>query len=148
MPEGVPPREEDFYKRLRLRMRHWSQAAGRLHPWLDYLMWAPDLFHLLWKLSRDPQVPQAHKARLLAALVYFISPLDLIPETLLGPAGYADDVALAAYVLSSLLEDVSQKVLARHWAGKGDVLQVIKAILRVARYMLGTGVWAKLRRRL
>lgn len=140
--------DEDFYQRLRLRMRQWLETGGRSHIWVEYLMWAPDLFHLLWRLSLDPQVSVRHKARLLAAMAYFVSPLDLIPEAILGPAAYADDVALAAYVLGSLLEDVNPELLARHWAGSGDVLQVIRAILKVAHRMVGSGLWEKLKRRM
>jgi uncharacterized membrane protein YkvA (DUF1232 family) len=140
--------EEDFYQRLRLSMRRWAEGPGRSHRWVDYLMLAPDLFHLLWRLSRDPEVPLRHKGRLLAAIVYFISPIDLIPEAVFGPAAYADDVALAALVLSSLLEETSPELIARHWAGRRDVLEVIRAILKVARRMVGSGVWSGLRRRM
>lgn len=140
-------KEEDFYQSLRLRMLQWAQTQGRFHRWLEYLMLAPDLFHLLWRLSLDPQVDARLKGRLLAAIVYFVSPLDLIPEAVFGPAAYADDVALAAYVLASILNEVGPELLRRHWAGSQDVLQVLRAVLKVAQSMVGTGLWSKLRQR-
>jgi uncharacterized membrane protein YkvA (DUF1232 family) len=33
-------------------------------------------------------------------IAYIISPLDLLPEGIIGPAGYAEDIALAAYVIN------------------------------------------------
>ena len=57
------------------------------------------------------------KQKVGAAIAYFISPVDLIPEGLVGPAGYIDDVALAAYVLNSILNSVGPEVLEDHWAG-------------------------------
>jgi uncharacterized membrane protein YkvA (DUF1232 family) len=141
-------KDEDFYQTLRLRMLRWAEGHGASHRWIDYLMWAPDLFHLLWRLSLDPEVPARIKGKLLAAMVYFISPWDLIPEAVFGPAAYADDVALAAYVLGSVLEEVGPEVLRRHWAGSQDVLQVIRAVLKVAQKMVGAGIWSRLRQRL
>lgn len=46
---------------------------------------------------RDPVVPMTKKAAIAGALLYFLSPLDLIPDFL--PGGYADDAAviMAAY---------------------------------------------------
>lgn len=140
-------RNRDFYQRLRQRMRSWSRSrAARAGRWTDYLMFAPDLFHLIWKLSLDPEVPAAEKAKLIGAVAYFVSPLDFVPEGLLGPVGYADDVALAAYVLNGLVNKAGPDIVRRHWAGDGDVLEVIGAILNVADRMVGSGVWSKLKR--
>lgn len=46
---------------------------------------------------QDPAVPLAKKAAIGGALLYFLSPFDLIPDFL--PGGYADDAAviMAAY---------------------------------------------------
>ena len=43
----------------------------------------------------DPQTPVKVKATLLAALAYFIMPLDLVPDMLLG-LGFTDDMAVLA----------------------------------------------------
>jgi len=49
----------------------------------------------LFKLSVDARIPLAHKAQLAAAIAYFVSPFDLIPEGLIGPGGFLDDIALS-----------------------------------------------------
>lgn len=39
---------------------------------------------------------------LLLTLLYIISPVDLLPESLLGPVGLADDAILLAYLIKRL----------------------------------------------
>jgi len=140
-------KQADFYQKLRKKLKNYLQSKeGSANKWADYLLWAPDLFHLLCKLSVDKDVPGKEKVKLLAAIAYFISPLDFIPEAILGPAAYADDLALTAYVLNSLLNHVDPEVIRRHWAGDEDVLEVIKKILQVAETMVGKGIWQRLKR--
>ena len=139
-------REEDFYQKLRTKLKKWlAGQEGSQHRWADYLLWAPDLFYLMWKLSTDDRVSQKSKLKLLAAIAYFISPLDLIPEAIFGPGAYVDDIALAAWVLNSLLSETDPQVIRDHWPGEEDVLEVIKKILDVADRMVGSGVWRKLK---
>lgn len=139
---------DDFYRRLRRRLQRWAQSeAGRHHRWTEYLLLAPDLFHLLVTLMLDDEVPAREKARLGLAVAYFVSPLDLLPELVLGPAGLADDIVLAAYVLNGVINHTPRHVVARHWAGEGDVLEVVARLLQVADTMLGAGLAQKLRRR-
>ena len=42
----------------------------------------------------------------LAALLYVVSPVDVVPELLLGPFGLADDVAVAALAVTGLVRSV------------------------------------------
>jgi len=37
------------------------------------------------------------------------------------------------------------KIIKRHWAGEGDVLELIQRILGKADVMIGSGLWAKLK---
>lgn len=61
----------------------------------------------------------------LGALVYVLSPLDLIPEVLLGPFGLGDDLAIATMAVASLFGAAEQ------WVGRtptsefdnGDVVE-------------------------
>ena len=136
---------DDYYRKIRDKTKKWIDSrTGRRHKWSEFILFAPDLFHLLCKLVTDPAVPVKEKSKLVAAIAYFISPIDLIPEAIVGPAGYLDDIALAAYVLSSLLTKTDPAVLQRHWAGDGEVLDLIQRILRVADKMIGSGLWRKL----
>ncbi len=141
----------DFYQNLRSRMREWlSTRNGSTSTWAEYLMFAPDIFHLLCKLAMDSEVPVKERAKLAAAVAYFISPFDLIPEAFAGFIGFADDIALGAYVLNSLVNTCNPEILERHWAGDRDILELIQRILRLGDKMgrtgvLGKGVWRKIR---
>ena len=138
---------DDFYKKLRIKIRDWLKSdEGKNNKFAEYLMFAPDLFHLLCKLSIDKDVPAFEKAKLVGAIAYFVSPVDLIPEVLSGPLGYVDDIALAAYVLNSLVNNIDEEIVKRHWVGDENVLNLIQQILSVADTMLGGGIWEKLRK--
>ena len=136
----------DFYHELRAKVKAWIQTdEGKNYKWAEYLLATPDLFHLLCKLSIDKDVPIKEKAKLAGAIAYFVSPIDLLPEALVGPIGYADDISLAAYVLNQIVNNTDPEIIKRHWAGEGDVLVLIQDILERADKMIGSGLWRKLR---
>jgi uncharacterized membrane protein YkvA (DUF1232 family) len=138
-------RQKDFYQKLRGDISAWLETKiGKENVWGEYILAAPDLFHLLCKLAVDPEVPDFKKIKLAAVLVYFISPLDFLPELFLGPIGYLDDISLTAYVLNELVLDVDPKIVRQHWAGKQDILELIKTILANADKMVGSGIWKKI----
>lgn len=136
---------DDFYKALRARVAAWLEQHGRGFRHAQVLLLAPDLFHLMCRLALDKRVPAPQKAKLAAAIAYFVSPIDLVPEALVGPAGYVDDVALAAYVLNGLVNAGHGQIAEEHWAGEGDVLSAIQQVLAVADELIGAGLWKKIR---
>jgi len=139
--------KQDFYQKMRLDIREWVKSkTGQESQWSEYLLLAPDLFHLLAKLALDKDIPNVEKAKIAGALAYFISPIDLLPEALLGPIGYLDDVALAAYVINSVMKNSDPGVVTKHWAGEQNILDLVQQIVDVASDMLGTKIWDKLKR--
>ncbi len=68
-----------------------------------------------------------------------------MPEAIVGPAGYVDDIALAVYVLNSIINNSSPDVVIKHWKGDQDVLEVVQEILKVADQMIGSSLWKKIR---
>ena len=139
--------DHDFYQKMRADIRNWLQSkTGRSSKWSEYILLAPDLFHLFAKLALDKDVPGSEKIKVGAALAYFVSPIDLLPEAILGPIGYLDDVALAAYVINSVMKNCDHSIITRHWAGEQDVLELVQQIVDVAADMLGNKLWDKLKR--
>lgn len=135
----------NFYEQLRAKLHAWAQSSGgKKSKWVEYLLILPDLFYLLVALALDPEIPAKHKAKLGLVIAYIISPLDLMPEAILGPVGYLDDLTLAAYAINQLVNSVDQKIILRHWKGDGDLLQVIRHIIEVADEMVGSGLWKRL----
>lgn len=59
----------------------------------------------------DPEVPMRYRALLAAATLYFLLPLDMIPD-FLGVIGYTDDAA----VIAAALKTVGTMVSDEHYA--------------------------------
>ena len=78
------------------------------------LIWhLPNFAKLYWRLFRDRRVPLRAKALLVAALLYVLDPVDLLPEFLFPFIGTLDDlvvVVLAArWFISLCPPDVVQE---------------------------------------
>jgi uncharacterized membrane protein YkvA (DUF1232 family) len=138
-------KHRDFYLKMREKINYY--LSKHQSKYADYLLLAPDLFHLLVKLSIDKRVPTEKKAKFIAVIAYFISPLDLLPEFILGPIGYLDDIALSAYILNEYINETDPSIVRELWAGDQDILTTIKNILITADKMIGSGLWKKIRRR-
>lgn len=64
---------------------------------------------ILWKLFNSGEVPAEKKAIIIAALGYFIFPVDLIADIAPG-IGYADDAAALMTALQMTLENINQEL--------------------------------------
>ncbi|MGZ5297420.1 MAG: YkvA family protein [Actinomycetota bacterium] len=84
----------------------------------------PNLLVLFKGLLRDPRVSRGSKAWLWLAVIWLVSPIDLIPEFIpvLGPL---DDAVVAALVLRHVLRTTDGGVLAEHWRGDPATLEAI-----------------------
>ena len=143
--EGLTPSQHDFYQGLRKKIRSYLELAGPGLKYADILLVAPDLFHVLCRLVADKRIPPVQKAKIAATLAYFITPIGVVPEALVGPIGYIDDVALSAYVLNGLLNSEQADIVREHWAGNKDVLEVVRGVLEVADSAIGSGLWRRIK---
>ena len=91
-------------------------ALGRRTQARELATLIPNLLVLFKGLLRDPRVTRGSKAWLWFAVVWLVSPIDLIPEFIpvLGPL---DDAVVAALVLRHVLRTTDRDVLAEHWRG-------------------------------
>ncbi len=139
-------RQFDYYQRLRLKIKKWgSETDEKDQKWMKYILATPDLFHLLCKLAVDSDVPIKKRIKLAGVIAYFMSPIDFLPEEIIGPAGYLDDVSVAAYILNDLINTVDPELIKKHWAGEEDVLKLIQDIIANADKMLGSGLWTTIK---
>ncbi|MDH4112052.1 MAG: DUF1232 domain-containing protein [Actinomycetota bacterium] len=92
----------------------------------------PDLLALCRGLLRDARVPLGSKLLVGGALVWVLSPIDLVPEFIpvLGPL---DDVIVLGLVLRHLVKRAGHDVVADHWRGDPRVLRVALRIAGVER---------------
>ncbi|MGH2630482.1 MAG: YkvA family protein [Actinomycetota bacterium] len=88
----------------------------------------PDLVSLSRGLIGDPRVPLGSKLLVGGALLWLLSPIDLVPEFIpvLGPL---DDIIVVGLVLRHLIKRAGPEVVQEHWRGDARVL---RAALRVA----------------
>ena len=97
----------------------------------NLLMFLPNLATLCFQLLKDGRVPLAEKALFVAAIIYFISPLDFIPDVL-PFIGQIDDLYLIALTLVRLVSRTDERILREHWTGGGDIIQLVDAVIALA----------------
>jgi uncharacterized membrane protein YkvA (DUF1232 family) len=85
----------------------------------------PDLASLLRGLLSDSRVPRGSKVLIGFAILWVISPIDLLPEFLpvIGPL---DDVLVVAVVLRHLVKRAGPEVVRDHW--RGDPMMLERAL--------------------
>lgn len=137
-------RERRLYDRLRAVVVKSDPGDGS--GVRDLLLLLPDLAVLLTRLLRDPRVPPGGKAIALLGMGYLLSPLDLLPDILMGPLGFLDDVIVLAACLSRMLNYVHPDVVRSHWSGQGDALDAIQRVTEWSENLFTRTVPAALRR--
>lgn len=98
-------------------------------------MFLPNMVLLLGRLLKDSRVPTAEKALFLGAIVYVISPLDLIPD-MLPFIGQVDDLYVVALTLLRLVNRTDESVVRQHWSGGGDIIALTDSIANIAPKLL------------
>lgn len=85
----------------RVRRAFWPKLkryAGRL-PFAEDLLAA-------WYCATDPAAPRHVRTVLFAALAYFILPLDLVPDFILG-LGFTDDASVVMMALATIRANIT-----------------------------------------
>jgi uncharacterized membrane protein YkvA (DUF1232 family) len=123
----------EFYQTLR------DRVAGYTGEYADYVLLLPDLFLLITRLMLDGRVEGRHKIYMGAALVYVISPINLISERRFGVLGYLDDLVVVVAALNNLVNEIDPAIVTEHWSGKADLLTSMQRILAQADNLVGVG---------
>lgn len=84
-PEIIGPAEGH---EARVRSRFWKTVRKAIAsiPFIDEVVAA-------YYCALDPETPASVRATLLAALAYFVMPLDIVPDFIIG-LGFTDDITL------------------------------------------------------
>jgi uncharacterized membrane protein YkvA (DUF1232 family) len=136
-----------FYDRIRNTIQRYVDSKGALvGKTAGFLLLVPDVFILLWRLTTDSRVNGKDKVLLGSAVAYYVMPFDLIPEALVGPAGYLDDLVFGVYVLNKILGNVDASILREHWSGGDDVLDSIQNVLNAAESLVGTDLVGRIKK--
>jgi uncharacterized membrane protein YkvA (DUF1232 family) len=70
-------------------------------------------FRLTWRLLRDQQVPFITKLVPLGVLAYVLSPIDFLPDAILG-VGQLDDLAVLLLGIQVFIAIVPDSIVQRH----------------------------------
>ena len=140
------PKVQSFYRQLQERVSTWleSKEAAAM-PRAGLYRHLPELFVFLTRIALDPRVPDRERSATMSSLKYIVAPFDLIPEGLVGTAGFRDDLVLAALVVERLDGRVPPDVLRAHWSGADDPMEVARVILDAGDEMVGPEVYRALR---
>jgi uncharacterized membrane protein YkvA (DUF1232 family) len=109
-----------------------GSAVDRAKPIVkEALLALPNLVKLLFRLMKDSRVPLRAKATVAATFLYFISPIDVIPD--IAPVvGQLDDLLLIAFAINRIVKVSGPSVVEEHWDGDQNVLELIATIFDVA----------------
>jgi uncharacterized membrane protein YkvA (DUF1232 family) len=116
----------------KLKRREKHELKGRMG---SFIMFLPNMVRLLGRLLKDARVPTAEKALFVAAIVYVISPIDLIPDVF-PFIGQVDDVYVVALTLLRLVSKTDADVVRQHWSGGGDIVSLADSIASIAPMIL------------
>jgi uncharacterized membrane protein YkvA (DUF1232 family) len=118
--------------RTKLVRRERNEIRGRMG---NFLMFLPNMVKLLGRLLTDSRVPTAERALFVAAIIYVISPIDLIPD-IFPFIGQVDDIYMVALTLLRLVNRTNEDVVREHWSGGGDIVSFADSVASIAPILL------------
>jgi uncharacterized membrane protein YkvA (DUF1232 family) len=96
---------------------------------IEGVLLVPNAVKLVTRLVRDPRVSIRRKVPIAAAIGYVVSPIDIIPKSILG-FGLLDDAVVVSLALDNLLGDTDADILREHWDGSIDALDLAISLMR------------------
>ena len=118
--------------KIKLKRSEKRAMRGRMS---NFLMFLPNMARLLGRLLKDARVPTAEKALFVGAIVYFVMPVDLIPD-IFPFIGQVDDVYVIALTLLRLVNRTDESIVREHWSGGGDIVSLADSIASIAPMLL------------
>ena len=97
---------KDFYDTL---IENLECYAGEYESFIDY---GPKLFKVLCDLLNS-EVDKSLRLVISAAIGYYVTPVDVIPEQTYGPYGYIDDIYLSSHVLKMVADVHGYEFIAK-----------------------------------
>lgn len=96
----------------------------------------PELFKLMTNLLEDHRIPKKAKPLINAAIAYFVTPYDVVPEEVYGPIAFMDDIFICLYVIKKLKDIIDEQLLEDNWDGVEQIMDIVDDIyLSVEKYI-------------
>lgn len=132
--EKIKTEKADYYgifrKKLLQKLPEKYKKIG------EYAFIFPDIVDLYYNLLKDKKVPIESKAILLGIILYLASPIDIIPD-FIPFVGEIDDIAIAFFGLSKIINDVDDDIIIRNYHGKGNILIIVKEVINLITSIVG-----------
>ena len=114
-------------------------ARSRQDLVIEAAMLLPNIVKLLSRLLRDQRVPMRRKALIGAVLAYVISPVDLIPDFVVG-IGRFDDLVLVSLAIDHLMSGSDEDIVKSHWDGSEDGLDLVRSVFAWGAAIIPDGI--------
>lgn len=104
--EKLAEEKEKIEQKLAEAVEKAKENQGKIAQFLDELRWLIRMVQAYYK-KEYTNVPWKTILFALAAIIYFVNPMDVVPDAL--PAvGFLDDSVVLGFVVSALKEDLEQ----------------------------------------
>ena len=81
--------------------------------------------YALYFMLRSEATPMRSKMVIVGALLYFVSPIDLVPD-ILGPLGFSDDLAVIAMVFKQVKAYLTDDIRSKAAAATAQLMQRLR----------------------
>ncbi len=85
-----------------------------MHGLFSILIRLPKYLRLSWRLMVDSRVPWYLKLIVVAAVLYVLSPFDLIPEAFVPHFGLGEDLFIFLLSIRNLIRKTPEKIVTKH----------------------------------
>lgn len=130
----------------RLEERRGLEKGHTAHRIRELALLSPRLVALVLSLLGDSRVPLRTKITSGVILAYIVSPIDIIPELILGPFGLIDDIAAIILALHLLINSAEPSVVREHWKGDEDILEIVKDAIALVESFVPDGLLKSLKK--
>lgn len=120
--------------------------AGAKRTVVYYIRQLPHFLRMLFGLLADARVSMVDKLLVAGAIVYIVTPIDLIPD-FIPFLGEVDDLYFLVLALQRLISNAGQTVLLDHWHGDPEDLTDLnlRGALSAAAFFLPKRIRRRLR---
>jgi uncharacterized membrane protein YkvA (DUF1232 family) len=134
-----------FLHQLNKVIDTWKNSSeGENHEHRELIVLVPNIFSLLCKLTDNDGVSEKSKSKLSKAIEYFIRELDLMPEAIIGPIGYLDDLVISALAIKYVMDYDSKDTVINSWDKSEDIFALITKIVTNAKDFVGLEIHRQL----
>jgi uncharacterized membrane protein YkvA (DUF1232 family) len=143
----MTPLEKPSTSGRRRRSKRLTERDRARHTLVGTIREIPAYLKLLGGLLADNRVSRVDKLLVVGAIVYIVTPIDLIPD-FIPFLGQVDDVYLLVLSLTRLISRAGLPVLSAHWAGDISDLTPgrLRGVLLAASLFLPRRIRRRLRR--